>query len=393
MGQFSLCCNLKTDIIHNEDLTERRLSFFSQSQNNKDKLQINYDSDRSQNYSMPLVEIEIILKHIKGFLLRKRFNTHLRKSFKEHTDQLVSNYLNKIAYNDLVSQVESNEVNKKYNINECWNEFYTDNPSTNSQIDTNLYQTVHIEYSNSQETSISKSKEKLYNALWLYQGTIDINGKYQGYGVKTYKNGSKEIGNWNNSIFERWNKIITDKGILYIGLYIKGILNGKGIRLSLINNTLLYKGDFVNGLREGKGIETSNSCTYEGEYVKDVKCGKGLLTFTSGDSYEGEFENNTFNGKGHYIWIKNGREYIGEYKEGKFHGQGLYKISGNEYFKGNYVNGMKEGEGEMKYENGKKYTCSFVEGKPNGKGTFENKDGKRITVNFINGKIIKEKRN
>jgi hypothetical protein len=51
--------------------------------------------------------------------------------------------------------------------------------------------------------------------------------------------------------------------------------------------------------------------------------------------YEGEIENNKFNGTGTLTW-RNGAYYKGEFKEGLIHGKGYIKFAnGNQYIKVN----------------------------------------------------------
>ena len=52
----------------------------------------------------------------------------------------------------------------------------------------------------------------------------------------------------------------------------------------------------------------------------------GTYTYTTGDKYTGEWENNLVNGKGTYIWVT-GEQYSGEWENDEFNGLGTYTNS------------------------------------------------------------------
>lgn len=58
------------------------------------------------------------------------------------------------------------------------------------------------------------------------------------------------------------------------------------------------------------------------------------------DSYEGEFKNNLFHGKGKYEW-SDGRSYEGDWVEGKMEGDGEFSWKGNILVDYNNVDGKK----------------------------------------------------
>lgn len=81
-----------------------------------------------------------------------------------------------------------------------------------------------------------------------------------------------------------------------------------------------------------------------------MKHGKGVLKFTDGAVYTGEFKDNLYHGKGHYIW-----------GEGKWHK--------DEYY-GDWKNDNRTGNGTYTYANGNKYEGEFLESLRHGKGKF-----------------------
>lgn len=66
--------------------------------------------------------------------------------------------------------------------------------------------------------------------------------------------------------------------------------------------------------------------TYDGELANGLRQGEGKMLYDSGNSYEGDFKNNKFDGsRGLYRW-SDGTEYEGYWKEGAFDGIGVYRI-------------------------------------------------------------------
>ena len=330
-------------------------------------------------------------KYIRGYLFRKNYNNILKNKLIENSNEIYSEFMKKYAQNSKVNEIlysNNSKITSILTIN--WDEYYSEDPIEEKKEEISKikkYKKGLIIKYHDNNLNLSNINEIIKQCDSLYKGEVDIiTNKRCGIGELIYKSGSQKYGTWYNNEFIGWNRLIDSNGVLFIGLFLKNELNGKGIRYIKEKN-LLYNGDFVNGLRDGNGIEESDSAKYEGQFYKDKKCGKGKIVFNSGDTYEGGFENNKFNGEGHYIWKKNGHEYIGEYLNGQFNGKGIYKWNENEYYRGDYKMGVKEGNGEVKYANGKKYSCPFVNGKPNGIGIYEDGKGNKSEIEFVDGKI------
>ena len=338
--------------------------------------------------------INIIIKNIKGYILRKKYKDYLKEELIKLGNDLYNEFI-KITKNEKVlTIIESKDPNIINYLKTPWSEFYTKNPTKEIMIKITSvkkypkksilfkYKTISFHSTN--------IKECITSAKCCYYGEVNLYSGYKcGYGKTTYANGSIEEGTYYENEFIGWNKYIDNQGIIYVGLFNKSGLNGKGLRYNQEIDHI-YKGDFMDGLRHGKGKDYRSKIKYEGDFRKDKKCGKGKILFESGDTYEGEFNDNKFNGYGHYIWAKNKNEYKGNYLDGKFHGDGFYQWGENEYYNGEYVNGIKEGEGELSFKDGKKFFVNFTNGKPNGIGIFQDQDGNRCEVEFINGKINKK---
>ena len=374
--------------------------------NNINKIINNYDNnnynnkskDSSFKYKKKIKDVNykkiLIVSFIRGYILRKKYKNHLKEDLIKQGKDLYEQYL-KVTKNEKVSQIleknKSPKISKYLSTN--WDEFYLEDPT--KEIKSKIKKSkkypkgLIFKYKTKNFHSVNLM-ECLASAKYCYRGEVELyTNKKCGNGEIIYSNGAREKGTYYNNEFNGWNILVDEQGILYVGLFNKLGLNGKGLRYNKEINHI-YKGDFLNGLRHGVGKDYRNNSKYEGDFRKDKKCGKGKIVFDSGDIYEGEFSDNKFNGYGHYIWFKNGHEYKGNYLNGKFHGEGFYKWAENEYYNGEYVNGIKEGEGEISYADGKKFFVNFTNGKPNGIGMFQDQDGNQCEVEFINGKINKK---
>ncbi len=338
-------------------------------------------------------DITKLNKIIRGYLFRKKYlNGNLKVELEKFNEELLEKFIEK-SKNEKVEKIIKDNNNI---LHTNWIEFYSEDPiqEINKEISkTKKYEKgIKITYINNNNPTSDSIEEIIENIESIYKGEINIiTGEKIGNGEELYKNGSKIIGTFYKNTPFGWNIYIKENGILYIGLFKNGKLNGKGIQYikDENNNLIIYKGDFIDGLKNGEGIEENEYGKYEGHYENDKKKGKGKFYFNKGDYYEGDFNDDNFNGKGHFIWKKNGNEYIGEYINGIMNGEGLYKWNDKQYYKGQYKNGIKEGKGEIKYPDGKKFICEFKNGKPNGIGIFVDPKGNEREVEFINGKINK----
>ena len=392
--------NLKNSESTNKDSLQR--NNINININNINKIINNYDNNNKGNNTKSNLKKKntiylktLIVSFIKGYILRKKFNNYLKEELRKHGKDLYEQYL-KITTNKKPTQILENTNNdtqiSKY-LATSWTEFYEEDPTKeiNSKISkTKKYSNgIIFKYKSNNFHSVNIS-ECLDCAKYCYRGEVDLyTNKKCGKGEIIYSDGSRARGTFYNDEFNGWNTLIDVEGIIFVGLFDKLGLNGKGLRYNTEANHI-YRGDFLNSLRHGYGTDCTNNSKYEGEFRKDKKCGKGKIKFESGDTYEGDFNDNKFNGYGHYKWFKNGHEYKGNYLNGKFHGEGFYQWEENEYYNGEYVNGVKEGEGEISYSDGKKFFVNFTNGKPNGIGVFQDKDGNRCEVEFINGKLNKK---
>ena len=142
------------------------------------------------------------------------------------------------------------------------------------------------------------------------------------------------------SVNQKPAKIIFKNGNIYEGQIIKGVLHGQG-KLTFPNGTI-YEGSFKYGKIQGKGLLLyPNGSSYEGKFVNGVKQGKGTYkdptTFTE---YKGDWKEDLRHGRGVLVH-KNGSRYIGEFKKGKKEGRGKLIFSSGNYYDGEWQNNRK----------------------------------------------------
>jgi hypothetical protein len=114
-----------------------------------------------------------------------------------------------------------------------------------------------------------------------------------------------------------------------------------------------------------KGTIWYNGKKYVGEYkIGGIKHGYGVIYKNGKIAYEGEFQDNRYNGLGRFYhphgWImykgmfKNGEFnghgiefdgenvlYEGEFQDGLYHGHGIEFVNGNIVYEGEWINGRK----------------------------------------------------
>ena len=256
-------------------------------------------------------------------------------------------------------------------------------------------------------------KGKLYdkNGHLLYDGDW-INDKKEGFGKKIeddniycilgYKNDfpTGEAIRYNNDgkiIFK--GNYIYDKsafkqlegGHYYIGEIKNWKMSGKGKQYDAQKN-LVYEGDFFDDYFEGFGrynsFEGSNYRGYYiGEWKADKRQGKGKLYYSNGKLvYDGDWDNNNFEGEGKYIDPYNSSYYIGQFKNGKRHGKGqFFDKSGRLLFKGEFINNLPGDKGILLSNDGYIYEGEVKELKPNGEGKLFYENKLVYEGHFVNG--------
>ena len=100
-----------------------------------------------------------------------------------------------------------------------------------------------------------------------YNGEIQ-NGRPNGFGYQTYKNGNKYFGEHKNGLPNGEGRSIYPDGSMYLGEYKNGKFHGQGT--FIWKDGYYYEGEFRDGTPNGQGTETLPNGHLVGEY-KDGK--------------------------------------------------------------------------------------------------------------------------
>ena len=87
------------------------------------------------------------------------------------------------------------------------------------------------------------------------------------------------------------------------------------------------------------GKFTTEAFTYEGEFSEDLFNGKGVLKYADGSYYEGEFRKGQICGKGEMLF-SNGSKYDGQWYDGRMHGIGTFYTVDYQQWTGYWCHGM-----------------------------------------------------
>lgn len=146
-----------------------------------------------------------------------------------------------------------------------------------------------------------------------------------------------------------------------------------------------YEGEFRDGLMNGWGAYYyRNGDRYEGEFRNDMKNGKGTFTYRQGDKYMGEFKDDMKNGRGSYLF-RNGDRYVGEFQNDMVNGKGTLVYQNGNKYAGDFKSGLKQGNGIFNFVNGDVYEGEFKGDVREGRGTYSFGDGTKYIGDFRNG--------
>ena len=180
-----------------------------------------------------------------------------------------------------------------------------------------------------------------------YQGNKDSEGKKLGFGIITYEDTSKIMGNFYDSKLG---------GVVYF------------YNCGLDNST--YIGEYKNNIPDGYGIYSRQGLKLEGmnwnkNYINDI----GIALWDEGDIYEGEFRNNLKEGIGTYRW-DDGASYMGNFQNNQINGYGIMNFANGNSYVGEFCDGDLSGWGKFTWEDGKCYIGNYYQNKKNGFGIF-----------------------
>lgn len=169
------------------------------------------------------------------------------------------------------------------------------------------------------------------------------------------------------------------------GLNSHGQLEGVG-RMTWTNGDS-YEGEFSQGLFHGKGtLTTSHSGSYSGDFVSGFMQGRGVYTYADGARYEGEFAQNQINGSGRWIFADKSI-YTGQVAAGVMQGKGELQRSTGEKYTGDFVAGKMQGTGVFVDAEGNQYSGDFHDNNFAGAGTYTSTDGFTYVGEFKNWRL------
>ena len=195
-------------------------------------------------------------------------------------------------------------------------------------------------------------------------------------GPVEFKNGNIYEGNWNEKLeMHGYGKYLLKNDKVFVeGYWDKGILK-KG-RIFLPNGDI-YEGDIENNEYNGKGkyYDKVEDSIYEGSFIKGERNKNGVIIFHDGSIYEGNLiDDDVPNGKGKFKWIDSSNQkndspinYFNFSRNTPFNNDN-YILS----YEGDFENGVIEGNGILKNEEtGSEYKGGFKNNVFDGKGVFK----------------------
>jgi hypothetical protein len=193
-----------------------------------------------------------------------------------------------------------------------------------------------------------------------YEGFWE-NGKRNGYGYYEWDTEGAYIGFFKDNVIEGYGSYENKDGLIKTGIYVRGMLNGMGEE---VIPDLVWK----------QGYYTNHTLTQELHLVSNY-VDEGCIAGNCQDSY------------GQYKWA-NGNIFIGFFKNGVQLLGALSFSNGDTYYGQFNQNGQLHGQGKLFYANGVYYGGEFQNGKAHGRGYFEDKDRKRQIGVWENNALV-----
>ncbi|MBP7734699.1 MAG: hypothetical protein KA369_01875 [Spirochaetes bacterium] len=164
--------------------------------------------------------------------------------------------------------------------------------------------------------------------------------------------------------------------------------NGTGTMTWTSGDT--YDGQFKNGTMEGKGTMTyKNGIVYKGVWVRGKMKGNGIMTWPNGDKYEGTFLDNRMSTYGTMTYA-NGTRYTGMWTNGQMDKMGTMTWKSGDKYEGAFKNGKREGKGTMTWKSGDTYNGQWKNDQMDGEGTMTYANKKVVKGTWKSGKLAEE---
>ena len=201
---------------------------------------------------------------------------------------------------------------------------------------------------------VSENRTLFYPNGEIFIGTMASNGKLKAYGKKIMPDGKCYVGNWVN-----------------------GKCNGKGM-LYFSNCVTTVQGTFKDGEFVGNVIYNSPGWgKYTGEYQNGTVTGRGIKTWPDGAMSEGRFREGEMV-YGATVW-PDGRKYIGGFFQNQFAGESKLTYGNGDIYEGAFYKGKRNGKGFYQWADGDVFYGNYVDDMRNGQGTFYEKSTRKYT--------------
>jgi hypothetical protein len=138
-----------------------------------------------------------------------------------------------------------------------------------------------------------------------------------------------------------------------------------------------YEGEWQNDLKHGTGVyEWADGTRYVGEYRFDLRSGMGTLYEPGQDGesrvlYDGEWKNDAMEGPGANRFVfENGDTYIGPMRDNLRHGEGRLIFEDGSQYEGMFENGVRQGYGSLTEGNGDTWQGEWSGDEKHGPGSL-----------------------
>ena len=126
-------------------------------------------------------------------------------------------------------------------------------------------------------------------------------------------------------------------------------------------------------MMHGQGTHAgADGSVYVGSYADHMRQGFGRLSYSNGDLYEGEWNQDNKHGSGTFFWLALNATYEGEFREGVVDGAGTCKFGDGSLYSGQYKDARRHGRGTFTHPDGRVEISRWEAGKRVGKESTPN---------------------
>jgi len=347
------------------------------------KSKYNIENIDNNKYSQALIKEKIKQekkKYISNTNIKKE--SEIKTNFEEENKQKNNKYLTLIQKNEeSIFDTDVIKYNSSFLFGDLMETINISEESFRSvELKSNKFQNQIPKFAMKRplDNDFIKGNFLMKKMKFKYQGNKDSEGKKLGFGIITYEDTSKIMGNFYDSKLN---------GVVYF------------YNCGLDNST--YIGEYINNIPNGYGIYSRQGLKLEGmnwnkNYINNI----GIALWDEGDIYEGEFKNNLKEGIGTYRW-DDGASYMGNFQNNQINGYGIMNFANGNSYVGEFSDGYLSGWGKFTWEDGKCYIGNYYQNKKNGFGIFisnfqplialigfwENGKQEGVFVRLLNGNI------